>query len=149
MAEQKKATSTETKTQEQTVRVSENGNLIVERETFVNRKDKREMYGYFVRGQARGREIRADFVADDQGGYDVLDMIFSIKDTAELLITENEMTNDDGTKMAYTTYEVQNVDELGIVYKYKIKPARNSDKSYLNVILQIHELEKAQKAKES
>ena len=34
--------------------------LVLERETFVTKKGK-EMYNYFVRGVAHGREIKADF----------------------------------------------------------------------------------------
>lgn len=143
MANEKKVPNEQAKT-EQVAQVTEQQateNLIVERETFTS-KDKREMYGYFVRGKIRGRDVKVDFNAEDQGGYEVLDIIFDIKPTAELLITENEMTNDDGTKQHYTTYEVQNVDENGIVYKYKVKPARKSDKAYLDVLLQMRELER-------
>lgn len=144
MANEKKvaATGQQTETKGETqVTEQQTENLIVERETFTS-KDKREMYGYFVRGKIRGRDVKVDFNAEDQGGYEVLDIIFDIKPTAELLITENEMTNDDGTKQRYTTYEVQNVDEDGIVYKYKVKPARKSDKAYLDVLLQMRELER-------
>lgn len=40
-------------------------------------------------------------------------------------------------------YEVQNTDEDGILYSYKLKPRAESDKSILNVLLQ-----KAQRAEE-
>ena len=132
---------------EKAVETNENGNLIVRRETFTAKKDKREMYGYFVSGKYRGREIKVDFVADDQGGYETLDLIFSIAPTAELLITEAEMTNDDGSKMAYTVYEVRNVDEDGIEVRYKVKPSHKSDLTNLSVLLQIVEIEKAKAAK--
>ena len=130
---------------EKAVEVSENGNLIVRREVFTAKKDKREMYGYFVEGKYRGRRIKADFKAADQGGYETLDIIFSINPTAELLISEMETTNNDGTKNAYTVYEVYAVDEDGIEFRYKVKPAGDSDKTYLNTLLQ--QLEK-QKEKE-
>lgn len=117
--------------------------LYVERETFIA-KDKREMYGYFVRGEVRGREVKVDFNAKDQGGYETLDLIFDISPKAELLIHEETQTDNDGTKRTYTVYEVQNVDEDGIVYKYKIKPARESDKTYLDILLQ--QLERKKKA---
>ena len=131
---------------EKAIQTTESGNLIVERETF-KAKDKREMYGYFVRGKARGREIKVDFVAKDQGGYETLELIFDIKPTAELLIRQEEMVTD-GVKNSYTVYEVQNVDEDGIVYKYEIKPARKSDVAYLNVILQLLEKQKAKEKAE-
>lgn len=134
MANEKKAT--EQATQETQAQVQENvDKLLVEREVF-NAKDGREMYGYFVRGKIRGRDVKVDFNAKDQGGYEVLDIIFDISPTAALTMHDEEMTNDDGTKQTYTVYEVSNTDEDGIVYSYKIKPARESDKAYLSVLLQ-------------
>ena len=118
--------------------------LYVERETF-EAKDGREMYGYFVKGKVRGRDVKVDFVAKDQGGYEVLDIIFDVAQKALLKMHDETMTNEDGSKSTYTVYEVENVDEDGIVYSYKIKPARDSDKATLNILLQ--QLEKA-KAKE-
>jgi len=146
MANEKKVTELEQAATEKAIQTTENGNLIVERETF-KAKDKREMYGYFVRGKARGREIKVDFVAKDQGGYETLELIFDINPTAELLIRQEEMVTD-GVKNSYTVYEVQNVDEDGIVYKYEVKPARKSDTAYLNVILQLLEKQKAKEKAE-
>lgn len=150
MANEKKATELEKAVEEMkapAVKMTANGNLVLERETFKT-KDKREMYGYFVSGKARGRDIKADFVAKDQGGYETLDLIFDVAKTAELLIREETMVNADGTKTAYMVYEAQNVDEDGIVYKYEIKPARKSDVTNLNVILQKLEIEKAKMQEE-
>lgn len=145
MAESKKVTANEQVAQEQqaqattvtetNVQAQAKAALMVERETFTT-KDGREMYGYFVRGEIRGRKVKVDFNAKDQGGYETLDLIFDINPKAELLIHEETQTDNDGTKRKYTVYEVQNVDENGIVYKYKIKPARESDKTYLDILLQ-------------
>ena len=109
-------------------------NLVVERETFES--NGREMYGYYVAGKVRGRDVKVDLVAKDQGGYEILDIIFDIKPTADLILHDEEMTNDDGSKMKYTVYEVQNIDEDGIKYTYKVKPARDSDKTILDILLQ-------------
>ncbi len=109
-------------------------NLIVERETFTG-KDGEEYWSYAVKGTVRGRETKVDFVAADQGGYEVLDIIFDIKPTAELVIRDEVMVSDDGTRTPYTVYEVQNVDENGEIYSYQVKPARKSDKSLLNFML--------------
>ena len=145
MANEKKATELEKAVQEMqtpAVKMTANGNLVLERETFKT-KDKREMYGYYVCGKVRGRELKADFVAKDQGGYETLDLIFDVNKTAELLIREESMVNADGSKTAYMVYEAQNVDEDGIVYKYEIKPAKKSDVTNLSVLLQKLEMEKA------
>ena len=65
-------------------KVNEEKRLIVEREKFTA-KDGREMWGYAVYGKGpNGRETKVDFNAYDQGGYEVLDMVFDIKPTAEL-----------------------------------------------------------------
>lgn len=118
--------------------------LTVERETY-EAKNNKEYYGYFVRGQVRGREVRADLVPKnkDFDGYEILDIIFDIAPTAELTIREETSENEHGGKTRYTVYEVQNTDEDGILYSYKLKPRAESDKSILNVLLQ-----KAKRAEE-
>lgn len=118
--------------------------LMVERETY-EAKNNKEYYGYFVRGQVRGREVRADLVPKnkDFDGYEILDIIFDIAPTAELTIREETSENEHGGKVRYTVYEVQNTDEDGILYSYKLKPRAESDKSILNVLLQ-----KAKRAEE-
>ena len=118
--------------------------LTVERETY-EAKNNKEYYGYFVRGQVRGREVRADLVPKnkDFDGYEILDIIFDIAPTAELTIREETSENEHGGKVRYTVYEVQHTDEDGILYSYKLKPRAESDKSILNVLLQ-----KAKRAEE-
>lgn len=110
--------------------------LIVEREKFTA-KDGREMWGYAVHGKGvNGRETKVDFNAYDQGGYEVLDMVFDIKPTAELLMHEETMTDGEtGEIRSYTVYEVANIDEDGDELKCRIKPARDSDKSILSYLL--------------
>lgn len=110
--------------------------LVLERETFVTKEGK-QMYGYFVRGNAHGREIKADFLAKDQGGYELLDLMFSIKPTLDLVMHEESMTDDKGNVTKYMVYEAQVVDADGLVYTYKLKLARESDKSYLNILMQM------------
>lgn len=109
--------------------------LIVEREKFIA-KDGREMWGYAVHGNVRGRETKVDFNAYDQGGYEVLDMVFDIKPTAELEMHEESMTDSDtGEVRTYTVYTVSNTDEDGDEITCRIKPARDSDKSILAYLL--------------
>lgn len=112
-------------------------NLVVEREVYES-KDKKEYYGYFVRGKVRGREVKVDLMPKnkDFDGYDILDIIFDIAPTAELIIRDEEMTSESGKSSTYTVYEVQNTDEDGILYSYKVKPRAESDKSILNILLQ-------------
>lgn len=111
-------------------------NLILERDSFKG-KDGKDMFSYFIPGYACGREIRADFVASDQGGYEVLDLLFSLEKDVKVVMRDEVMTDDKGRDTHYTVYEAQAEDEDGNVYSYKIKPARNSDKTYLDMILAV------------
>lgn len=109
--------------------------LVVEREKFTT-KDDREMWGYAVHGNFNGRETKVDFNAYDQGGYEVLDMIFDIKPTSELYMHEEVMTDSDTKEVRkFTVYEVANVDTDGDELRCRIKPARDSDKSILAYLL--------------
>lgn len=110
--------------------------LVLERETFVSKKGK-EMYNYFVRGNVHGRAIKADFLAKDMGGYELLDLMFEINPTVNLIMHEETMTDDRGNVTPYTVYEARVVDEDGLVYSYKLKLAQESDKSYLNILMQM------------
>ena len=54
-----------------------------------------------------------------------------------MYVHEEESETATGGKTRYTVYEVQNTDEDGILYSYKLKPRAESDKSVLNVLLQM------------
>lgn len=110
--------------------------LEIKRAAFTT-NDGKKYYSYFVEGEIRGRKIRVDFEAKDKGGYEVLDIIFDIKPTASLSITEEFMENDKtGEKVPYQIYEVFNVDEDGLIYSYAVKPSQASDKALLRMLLQ-------------
>lgn len=137
MANEKNAKATESTTTAAVVTAATSEKrLIVEREKFTA-KDGREMWGYAVHGKGvNGRETKVDFNAYDQGGYEILDMVFDIKPTAELLMHDESMTDSEtGEVRTYTIYEVANVDEDGDELKCRIKPARDSDKSILAYLL--------------
>lgn len=108
--------------------------LIVEREKFLT-KDGREMWGYAVHGKFHGRETKVDFNAFDQGGYEVLDMVFDLNPTAELEMHEETISDPNGEIRTYTVYTVSNADEDGDEISCRIKPARDSDKSILAYLL--------------
>ena len=110
--------------------------FVLERAPFTN-KDGREMYGYFVRYNIHGKEYRADFEAKDLGGYELLDLMFTIKPTATLVMWEEKMTDDKGNVTPYMVYEARVVDDDGLVFAYKMKLSQESDKSYLNIFKQL------------
>ncbi len=108
----------------------------LEREKCTGR-DGKEYWSYAIHGKIRGRDVKVDFVAYDQGGYEVLDIIFDIADTAELVISDGQMTNETtGEVIKFRTFEARNVDNDGVEYRYKIRLARESDKALLNMLLQ-------------
>ena len=109
-------------------------NLILERDSFKG-KDGKDMFSYFIHGYALGREIKADFVASDQGGYEVLDLLFGLEKDVKVVMRDEVMTDEKGRDTHYTVYEARVQDDDGNVYSYKIKPARNSDKTYLDMLL--------------
>ena len=110
--------------------------FVLERAPFKT-KDGREMFNYFVRYAILGKEYKADFEAKDQGGYELLDLMFTIKPKADLVMWEETMTDDKGNVTPYMVYEARVVDDDGLVYAYKLKLARESAKSYLNIFLQL------------
>ena len=131
MANEKNVTAVAT---ESNVQAAET-RLVLERSEFTT-KDGRTMWGYAVKSNVRGREVKADFVAYDQGGYEVLDMVFDIDDTADLVMHEETMTDSDtGEIRTYTVYEAQNVDEDGDILTCRVKPSKSSDKSTLDYLM--------------
>lgn len=107
--------------------------IVVERETF-KMKDK-EYFSYFVKGSVRGREVKAGVVPPDKGGYVVLDIVFGNAMSAELTVKPYEIKDDGGNVIKGNTYGVRSVDENGKVYECTVKPARSSDKTLLNMLL--------------
>lgn len=109
----------------------------VKREKF--NSEGREMWSYYVDGKVRGRDVKVSFIAYDKGGagYEFLDLIFGAKDSVDLVMYD-EVTKDFNGKVTSrrTVYEIQDVDEtLGVVYSYKVKPYRETDKAYINIML--------------
>lgn len=105
----------------------------VEREKFVA-TDGNEYNSYFLRGSVRGRDVKVDFSPKDSGGYEVLDIVFGSDDKAELIVKREENTDSAGRKTRYTSYLLRTSDNDG-VYDCSVKPARDSDKSLLRMIL--------------
>lgn len=108
--------------------------LTIERETYTG-KDGKEYWAYLVRGVVRGRNVKVDFVPKDTGGYEPLDIVFDVKPTATLIMTDETMTDASGKKTNYTAYRAENIDDDGIVYSCGVKPRQDSDKSLLAMLL--------------
>ena len=108
--------------------------IVVERETY--EKNGKQYFSYFVKGNVRGKDVKASVMPLDIGGYTVLDIVFGNEMKAELVLNPYEIKDEKTeTVMSGNTYSVRSVDENGEIYECRIKPAKNSDKSLLNMIL--------------
>lgn len=108
--------------------------LFVERESFKG-NDGKDYWAYIVKGQVRGRDIKVNFAPKDKGGYEPLDIVFDVSPKAELLMTNETMTDANGKTTKYTSYKVRTIDEYGIEYVCGVKPSRDSDKALLGMLL--------------
>lgn len=107
--------------------------LYVERESFVG-NDGVTYWAYVLKGKVRGRAVKVDFAPKDKGGYEPLDIVFSIAPTAELIMCNETMTDSKGKTTKYTSYKVRNADALGEL-ECGVKPSRDSDKALLTMML--------------
>lgn len=98
-------------------------------------KDGRQLYSYTVNGKVRGRDIRADFIPRDLGGYEPLDIIFDFELPVTLNFLEESLVDYSGNKNVRAVYFAQVVDEDGRVYKCEVKPQRQSDKALVDMLL--------------
>lgn len=106
----------------------------VERDTY--EKNGKTYFSYFIRGNVRGKDVRAAVIPPDRGGYTVLDIVFGDAMEAELVVTPFEMKDEaSGRIISGNTYAVRSVDENGEVYECKIKPSRASDKALISMLL--------------
>lgn len=133
-----------------------NGNLVVVREKVTDKngrqlvtQDGRNYYNYIVRGVIMGEKREIRLAPKDKGGYEPLEIIFSISDKAELVISDvTEEMN--GVKRTRTVYTAQVVDEDGELWKCDLKPERDSAKTLLNFLLIMLKKQQAKdKAKET
>ena len=108
--------------------------ILVERDTYT--KNGKEYYSYFINGNIRGKTKRIGVAPPDNGGYEVLDIVFGNEMSAELVLKPYEIKDEKtGQVLKGNTYAVRSVDEDGVVYECPIKPARISDKTALNMFL--------------
>lgn len=108
--------------------------ILVQREKYV--KNEKEFYAYFVKGLIKGKEVKANIVPSDFGGYTLLDLIFTDNDNAELLATPFEFKEEaTGNIINGVSYFVNLVDTDGEVIECKVKPAKSSDKSIIKLLM--------------
>ena len=110
--------------------------LFLQRQTFTG-NDGKEYWSYILKGKIRNRDVKVDFAPKDKGGYEVLDIVFEFSnEKVELIMLEETMTDSiTRQKRKYMTYKAQGFDESGNVYECGIKPAHDSDKALLTMII--------------
>lgn len=102
----------------------------------ISKRSNGKVYNnYFVKSVMRGKDIQADFMAMDNGGYELLDMAFGDEGKKLLGIDRAVRTDAAGKLIRYNSYYVEGVDELGISFKVGIKPRDTSDKTYIEYII--------------
>lgn len=113
---------------------NEEKKIIVEKEPY---EYKGKTYdAYYVKGKVRGKDVKAQIVPPDKGGFTVLDIVFDASLQVELAITPYEFEDEKTHKViSGTIYSVKSVDENGEIYECKVKPYRDSDKTLLNMLL--------------
>ncbi len=63
--------------------MNQNQKIKVERDTY--EKNGKTYFSYFIRGNVRGKDVRAAVIPPDRGGYTVLDIVFGDAMEAELV----------------------------------------------------------------
>ena len=102
----------------------------IEREEFEYKG--RNCFGYFLKGNVYGKDVKIGIKPPDGGGYTVLDIFFELGIEPVLTVSPYELTTDEGEVISGKTYAVEAGDaETGEVFSCKVLPARASDKTLL------------------
>ena len=94
---------------------------------------------YFICGNVRGRDVKIKIAPpdkNDKGGYTVLDIVFGEESQADFAVVPYEFKDTNGNTVSGNRFLVRTVDkETGETYECAIKPARNSDKTLLAMLM--------------
>ena len=94
---------------------------------------------YYISGNIRGKDVKIKLAPPDKtdkGGYTVLDIVFGNENEADFVVVPFEFTNGEGKTVTGNRFLVRTVDkETGEVYECAVKPARNSDKDMLAMLM--------------
>lgn len=129
--------SKEMQVEESVSKAEETKDLLVKvtRECF-GEKDGVKLYSYHINATIRGKEKQISLVPKDNGGYELLQIIFDNLDTVDGVIVFSEFKTDSGEIIKSILVEVFVIDD-GIRYAYQLKTQRDSDKATLQILAQI------------
>ncbi|MDE6473481.1 MAG: hypothetical protein K2L70_00070 [Clostridia bacterium] len=109
----------------------------VEREAFEYKG--KSFFEYFISGNVRGKDVKIKLAppnANDKGGYTVLDIVFGNESQADFVVEPYEFKDASGNLISGNKFLVRTVDkDTGETYESAIKPARNSDKTLLAMLM--------------
>ena len=113
----------------------EKNGIKVERETF--ERNGKTYFGYFVSGEVRAERSRRASNRPTTAAIPCWTSSLTGAMEADLTVTPPfEMKAEDGRIITGNTYAVTSVDQdTGEVYSCKVKPARESDKTLLQMLL--------------
>ena len=138
--------SKEMQVEESKVTVTEQANELlvkVTRKSF-GEKDDVKLYSYHINAIIRGKEKKISLVPKDNGGYELLQIIFDNLDTVDGVIIFSEFKTDSGEIIKSILVEVFVLDD-GLRYAYQLKTQRDSDKATLQILAQILKLKASSK----
>ena len=115
--------------------------LTLERESFKGR-DKRRYWSYYVSGVVYPgtrfeKKVKASFTPSDNGGYELLDMMFEMSDKVLLDYSIQNMKNEStGLKTLIDIFMAFVIDPYGNKLEYKLKPYEKSDLAIFKMLYQ-------------
>ena len=115
--------------------VEEVSSLSIYVERTVVHMNGKKYNNYFVNSSMHGKEIKADLIAGDLGGYEILDLAFGDEKRKLLGIERSVRLDSAGKKVRYNSYFIEGEDEIGVTFRVAIKPRETSDKTYLEYII--------------
>lgn len=99
----------------------------------------KQYFEYFISGVVRGKEIKVKLAPPDKtdkGAYTLLDVIFGDEEKADFVVEPYEFKDNNGNTIAGNRFLVRTVDkETGKIFECPIKPAKNSDKTFLAMLM--------------
>lgn len=137
--------SKEMQEKESIEKVEETKELLVKvtRECF-GEKDGTKLYSYHINAIIRGKEKAISLIPKDNGGYELLQIIFGDSDVVDGCIVFSEYTMESGEVIKSILVETFVIED-GVRYAYSLKPQRDSDKATLQILAQILKLKASSK----
>lgn len=111
--------------------------IMVEKQAFEFKG--KEYFEYFIKGNVRGRDVKVKLAPPDKtdkGAFTVLDIVFGDSNKAEFAVVPYEFQDSTGKTIVGNKFFVRTTDaETGEIYECQVKPAKQSDKTLLAMLM--------------